>query len=246
MLYIKDGAIFVADAHINKNRYEFYKFLELISGGKIKTKQLFLMGDIFDLLVGGVDCTSNIYKKYIKLLNQLSKIMEIYYFEGNHDFNLAAVFPDIKVFSIKNQPVTFQYGDKKLSLSHGDVATTLPYQIYTNFIRSIFTIYLFNFLDMSFNGYFSKKIIKNQIEKQLCKKIGNFKEIVFKRMKKLNLNGIDIIIDGHFHQNQKIDYFEKKYINLPSFACNKSFIIVQSHNGFKEIKMKNLYEGDFE
>ncbi len=240
MLTIQDGAIFVADAHVNENRDEFYTFLKLLFNGKISTKQLFLMGDIFDLLVGGVDYTVNVQTKYIELLNKLSKIIEIYYFEGNHDFNLVAVFPNIKVFPIKKQPVAFQYGYKKILLSHGDVSTTLSYQIYTNFIRFTPTIYLFNFLDMIFNGYLSKKIINAQKEKQLCKKIDNFKEIVFKRMKRLNLNEIDIILEGHFHQNKNIDYFKKKYINLPSFACNKSFIIVQSQDGFKEVKMDSL------
>jgi UDP-2,3-diacylglucosamine hydrolase len=70
---IKEGAIFVADAHINEKRDNFLKFLQSIKEEEIKTSQLFLMGDIFDLLVGNVKYTYKTNQKYIDLINKISK-----------------------------------------------------------------------------------------------------------------------------------------------------------------------------
>ena len=55
---IEQGAIFVADAHYPNHGDDFLKLLKKIDEGEIKTPQLFLVGDIFDLLFG--------YNDYIK------------------------------------------------------------------------------------------------------------------------------------------------------------------------------------
>ncbi len=234
---IKEGALFVADAHSREGRDLFFRFLQDIKSKKIKTDQLFLMGDIFDLLVGKVQYTIDYNEKYIELLNELSKEMEIYFFEGNHDFFLSNLFPNMTVFPLSKQPVIFNYKDKKVLLSHGDIATPLKYRIYTSFIRNKYILSAVGFVDMLLKGLISKMIVKSQKDKQLCKKLNNFKDIIIARMKRLDVKRVDYIVEGHFHQNQRFDCFGKKYINLASFACNKSFFIVQSHNVFKEIKL---------
>ncbi len=83
-LKIKDRAIFIADGHENSKRDSFYKFLKKLQSKEIETPQLFLLGDMFDLLFGNITYTINKHKKEIDLLNSLSKEIEIHYFEGNH------------------------------------------------------------------------------------------------------------------------------------------------------------------
>ena len=232
---IKDGAVFIADVHINENRQEFIEFLEFIK--KNKPPQLFLVGDIFDLLIGKISYTEKFNKRYIDILNKLSENMEIFYFEGNHDFFLSSVFPNIKIFPLKEQPVKFSYKEKNIFLSHGDIATPFFYQLYTAVIRDKIFLNIVSKIDRFLNDQISKKVILSQKDKFLCKNIENFYDIVKMRLKKLNLKGIDIIIEGHFHQGKEFEVLNKKYINLPSFACNKSFFIVQSQIGFKKIKL---------
>jgi len=95
---IKDGAIFVADVHFNPNRDEFLKFLYEIKNGNLQTPQLFLMGDIFDFLAGEIEYFKIQNREVIELINQLSTTTQIFYFEGNHDYNLSKLFPNAKVF----------------------------------------------------------------------------------------------------------------------------------------------------
>ncbi len=234
---IKEGAIFVADVHLNSKRSEFYTFLEDIKNRKIKTSQLFLMGDIFDLLVGGVSYTLKENKKFIELINEISKEIELFYFEGNHDFNLKAIFPNVKVYGFYNQPQLFYHKNKPVLLLHGDKATNVEYRLYTSFIRFKPTVFILNILDMLTSGMISKAIIRSQEKKDLCKKIKNFKNIIKKRVEILTKQEC-IVVEGHFHQGIDFQINEKKYINLDSFACNKSFFIVQSHKSLTEPFLK--------
>ena len=49
---LQEGAILIADAHYSDKHPEFYAFLKALDSGQIKTKQLILMGDMFELLFG--------------------------------------------------------------------------------------------------------------------------------------------------------------------------------------------------
>jgi len=234
---IKEGACFIADAHVNEKRDDLYFFLEQIKNSTIDISQLFLMGDIFDLLIGGVKYTQKTNQKYIDLINEISKKIETFYFEGNHDFNLKKLFPNVKVFSYSKQPVKFDMNSKKVLLLHGDKAVPFAYTFYTFIIRSKTVLSFASFIDNMTNGLISKKIIKTQHNKKICRKIDNFKDIVLSRMDKFDLQDIDTVMEGHFHQDIQMELGKrKKYINIPSFACNKSFIIVQSQSKFKKVQ----------
>jgi len=65
--------------------------LQEIDSGELSTPQLFLMGDNFDILFGGNEYVKRISDKTqetIDILNTISHKIDIYYFEGNHDFLL--------------------------------------------------------------------------------------------------------------------------------------------------------------
>ena len=77
MSYLQDKAIFIADAHESENRDDFFKFLKKIENKEITTPQLFLMGDMFDLLVGDIAYTVKKYQKYIDLIEKISLHVEV-------------------------------------------------------------------------------------------------------------------------------------------------------------------------
>ena len=86
-----ENAIFIGDCHENENKHFFFNFLKFLDEKNPKIPQIFLIGDIFDFLTN-TDFVKKFYKKEIELLNKLSKKYEIYYIEGNHDFNLSEIF----------------------------------------------------------------------------------------------------------------------------------------------------------
>ena len=92
MITIKEQALFIADSHYPHHGDAFLDLLKKLEHGVLKTTQLFLMGDNFDLLFGHNDYIQTFSKEAIDHLQTLSQKIEIYYFEGNHDFCLKEVF----------------------------------------------------------------------------------------------------------------------------------------------------------
>ena len=121
MIEIQENALFIADSHYPHHGKTFLTLLKKLNNNEIKTPQLFLMGDNFDLLFGYNDYIQTFAKEAIELLQTLSKKMEIYYFEGNHDFCLEEVFTNIKVYTRQVQPIQFRLDNQIAYLSHGDL-----------------------------------------------------------------------------------------------------------------------------
>jgi len=227
---IKNGAILIADAHENDRRDFFYHFLQKIDSKEIETTQLFFMGDMFDLLIGGIEYSIEKHKKYIDLIDKISLHVEVFYFEGNHDFALKDIFQNVQVISIQNQPMKFILEDETpVILSHGDKYSGFAYGLYSSVIRSTFVLTLLNFIDKRNNNFISKKIENDQFRKNICYKMDDFKSLIKPKLANYSSERQGYIVEGHYHQNQRFTIDEVNYINLSSFACNKSYFIVDCY-----------------
>jgi len=222
---IKEGAIFISDAHDSEKRNYFLQFLKALNDDKIKTPQLFLMGDMFDLLVWEISYTKSLFKEHVNLINNLSKKVEIFYLEGNHDFNLQKLFPNIKVFPLSAQPALFNFQDKKILLSHGDLYQGSKYIFFTTIIRNSYLLKCLNIIDIISKNSISKKILASQLDKKLCRKIENFQKFIKLKLQKydIGVTKIDFVYEGHYHQNEEFVFEKLKYKNFGSFACDKSY-----------------------
>ena len=238
---IKNGAIFIADAHEDSQREGFYTFLKKIDTKKLSTPQLFLMGDMFDLLVGKVKHGVKKYKKYIDLIEKITLHVEVFYFEGNHDFALSNLFKNVKVIPIQLQPMKFVLEDNTLVyLSHGDKYGGFVHDTYTKLVRSPLLLKILNFIDERNGNYLSKKIENDQLRKKLCSKIESFEDIISTKIPKYNPVQNSYIVEGHYHQNHMFRQNSVNYINLPSFACNQSYFIVEcsKRNKFTQCELR--------
>ncbi len=216
MIRLKDSSIFIADSHYNSDRIILHTLLRMIEKQEIITQQIFLMGDIFDFLSYEINYFININSDIISLINRLSSSIEIIYHEGNHDFNLANIFPKLKVIARESQPLKIIHNKKEISIAHGDIFTPVGYNIYSKIIRNHYILKLLNFIDI--NNWLSKKIEKDLKKKDICHKQKNFESFVQTRIKNYKT---DLAIEGHFHQG----YISDKYINIPSLCCDKKYMI---------------------
>ena len=216
---IKEGAIFIADAHYPHHGERFLTILKKIENKTLVTRQLFLMGDIFDLLFGYNSYIQTFSKESIELLQKLSKSIEIIYLEGNHDFCLKELFPDISLYPRELQPVKYLLNSRPAYLAHGDkYETAFAYNLYSKILRKKSTLTLLK--------PFEKSIIDHRINrlktKKICKPFVNY----VKRFNAIIAHYPDdaLIIEGHFHQA----LVHKNYISLPSLACQKKVAIVKN------------------
>jgi len=218
MIEIKENALFIADSHYPHHGDSFLQLLQKLKNGEIKTHQLFLMGDNFDLLFGYNDYIQTFSSEAIELLQTLSKKLEIHYFEGNHDFCLNDLFPDIKVYSRVHQPVMFTLGDKKVAISHGDkYVTGFGYDLYCKILRNKTTLTLLKPFEKSIIDHRMKKLS----QKHICHDFYDFEKRVEAILE--NYTGSDLVIEGHFHQSKIVG----KYISLPSQACQSKVAVIE-------------------
>lgn len=218
-MQIKDDAIFIADTHYNYKRRELFELLENIKKGQTSCSQLFLMGDIFDFLSKEISYFKSVNSDLISLINFISEKCEVYYLEGNHDFNLKQLFPKVKVFTKKQQPILMKIDEKTAQLSHGDLFVGIGYELYCKLIRNSLFLKFLNFIDIL--GVISKNVEKKLANKKICHKIENFETLVKKRLENYSA---DIVIEGHYHQGQRYSFENQEYVNIPSLACEKKYV----------------------
>jgi len=226
---LQEGAVLIADAHCAPWRTPFIDFLHALESGEIVTPQLILMGDIFDMLYGPIQRSYRYNTEGIDLLNRLSKKMEIIYLEGNHDFLLSDLFPDMTVIRRENQPMVMDYEEKKVALSHGDSSMGLGYEIYTALIRNPLLLAFLRTLDTVGGGFIVKWLESQMKRKSHCRTIEDFERLIQGRLKSFENDSFDVLIEGHFHQNRSIKFPQFDYINVGAFACNERYFTVQSN-----------------
>jgi UDP-2,3-diacylglucosamine hydrolase len=217
---ILEGAIFIADAHENgSTRANLGKFLKAVDEGEIEATQLFLMGDMFDFIAGGARYCLRKMAPELRTIDRIASRIEVYYFEGNHDYNLRKVFKNVRVFERAEQPALFYVGMQTYALSHGDLNEGDAYELYTSFIRSPRLIAALNAIDIG--GWISRAILRYQQGKNIAHSISDFELHIAE--KTANYPACDAIVEGHYHQNRMFRSNSKKYINLASFACGGEY-----------------------
>ena len=149
--------------------------------------------------------------------------------DGNHDFNLAPLFKNVKTYPIDAQPVKFASKCQKcVFIAHGDIFLPLVSKYALRFLRVKIFLKTMNFFDKFLNFRLSKRILNKLKRKILDYKIPNFKELAEAKVYRYNgLCKADIVIEGHYHQGDIFELDSQKYVNVPSFACEQSYFIVE-------------------
>lgn len=233
---INQGAIFISDAHAGASRAQFSKFLRALRSAQSLPPQIFMMGDMFDFLAN-TTYVQRFYEDEIALINELSRKCEIFYFEGNHDFNLREIFPRAKVYPNAAQPVKFMSeSGEAVQIAHGDLFLPRLTQFALLSLRNRAFLKFMDLLDRALKFKISKMILKSQEGKNLYKKMPNFKDII---APKIDFYAANLIIEGHYHQDEILYFGEKKYINLCSFGVGSKIYEVAKSEKFMLIP-KNL------
>ncbi|MBU1642245.1 UDP-2,3-diacylglucosamine diphosphatase [bacterium] len=223
-LKLLEGAIFLSDAHYSFKHKELYGFLKAVATQQITTPQLVLMGDIFDLLFGGIPYTVERNREAVDLINTLSDNIEIVYLEGNHDFNLAPIFPGVKIFSIKEQPVVCEFKGQPVALAHGDFDAPFGYRFYTAVIRNPVLLRFLSLLD-TIGRHFIIDALDTKLErKNDCHKMDTFESYVARHLSQQDLSRYTLFIEGHHHQDYAFMIDDCRYVNLPAFACGLGYM----------------------
>lgn len=209
ILEIKQDAIFIADSHTqccSQNRRDSLIFVLEKMLDSVPS-QIFLMGDISNILVGNLKSSIKSNKTLLNAIDLLSKKAQIIYFEGNHDFNLENLLPSVIKIPRKNQPLLATFGDKTALIAHGDIFLDKKYEIYIKILSAKVSAKILNAMDLAtfgrFYSFIEKKVQNKKI--RLLQDEGAIYALIKRRIQSYenyilrhNLR-VDFVIEGHFH-----------------------------------------------
>lgn len=235
-LNLKEGAIFIADAHYPRNKKELLALFDFLILSP--PPQCFLLGDIFEFACPKLPYSLAYNEELIVKIKALSLETELFYLEGNHDYLLKELFLNAKVYSMQEQPLIVAYHNGKAAIFHGDKHGDFLYALYSKLIRSPFVISILRVVTLDINGRFIKSLYKKLLVKNICGEFAGFAERKKTALKKYDSHGANLIIEGHSHQRVSLDVNGLKYEALEAFACTKSFFKVKfEHNDIRFVKM---------
>ncbi len=247
----------ISDIHVKNSGDQAEKLLlQFLQNPDVRTSDIiFLLGDIFDLMIGPHTQYFTRFQNYfeeLKVLNQAG--VKICYTEGNHDFHVRNLYK--KFFSInKNLNSSlflmsshFEYSDagKNMYFCHGDdIELNNPgYKIYKSIVTSPPLRYYANnlmphFLIQRIGEYSAEKSrlrnnLRYSLETDLLPVRDNFRESAESFNRK---NQKQIIVCGHSHV--KDHYISKngfEYANNGFAQYTKTYIsILNGDISFKPV-----------
>lgn len=176
-----------------------------------KNTVLFLVGDIFDLWLGG---HSYFIKKYQPLIDALKKFIfaggEVHYFEGNHDLHLKKFWQDELGVIVHHQPEYFHLQDEVVRIEHGDQMD--PEDRGYIFLRWFLRTTIMTWIIMHLPGFLvawigklmsqTSRIYTNSLRdpQRILRVIHNHANKAF------NENAFQVIISGHVHLRDETSF----------------------------------------
>lgn len=237
---------FISDVHIFKQDDDhakvLFKFFDECKKDEIT--EIFLLGDIFDLLVGDHAENSTRYKTIFDEMRVLLSLKKkLWYFEGNHDLHLTDFFQkefkeDFKNnFKLVKNFIELNRFNKKLYITHGDYLTLhdpfyLKYRKFasTKPMEILFEKFIpYWFINLAGGGY-SKKSKKDktiQFDVERAKK--NFRKGADEFFNQFNP---DYLIAGHSHIKDSYEFSQGKFYLNNGFAPKEQTYLQIDENGY--------------
>lgn len=247
----------ISDVHVKKSSDQAeLLLLQFLRNPDVQSSDvIFLLGDIFDLMIGPHSQYFSRFKSYFDELKfLLQKGVKICYVEGNHDFHIRHLYQ--KYFAVHKEldsalfqmAPSFEFMDagKKIYLCHGDdieldnpsykafkkIVTSPPLRYYANNLMP-------HFLIKSIGEYSAEKSRRrNNKRYALDTDMSSVRDHFRKSMEAFyKSHPVDIIVSGHSHV--KDIYLSESgfaYINNGYAQNSKTYISIEDGNiSFKPV-----------
>lgn len=203
-------AWFISDIHLKtaeeRNGKILLRFLRSLRQRNPSEIHLFMLGDIFDLWVGGHNYFGNKFKDLTTALSDLKQAgAQITYIEGNHDVHVEGYFQKKLGIEVFVEARYYTIDGKVIRCEHGDLINLNDekYLKYRGIIRNPWIKPLGNIIPGRFWDYIGNKASKKSRERS-----GHFRSSNEEQLVKMIRGHIvtayeekpfDFIISGHMH-----------------------------------------------
>lgn len=195
--------VLIADIHLEESQPEitanFLHFLENLSP---ETKQLYLLGDIFNVWVGD-DAMTPYHHQIAQALKAVSETgIEVFIMHGNRDFALGKTFCQLAGCTLLPDPFVFSPFRQRLVLSHGDILCTADkaYQRLRKVFRNPFVQWLLYLTPVSWRQKLGNKT-RSTSAKNTKHKPSYITDVTPSAVKQLlEEQNSQVLIHGHTHK----------------------------------------------
>jgi UDP-2,3-diacylglucosamine hydrolase len=239
-------AYFVSDIHLcepnEPNARIFAAFLRELARKRAENvsdspSHLFLVGDIFDLWVGGHRYFRDKFTEIVDAIKHLVDLgVEVHFFEGNHDLHLTDFWQRELGVHVHEDAQIFNLYGKKVRIEHGDLIN--PEDKGYLFLKSLLHTRVIKALSLNLPSFIVRAIgeraskasrTQNSSVKELSADL--VRTLIREHVKKVFNDGqFDLIITGHVHVRDdssfRIGQNSVRSINLGSwFEDAKVFVL---------------------
>lgn len=215
-------AWFISDIHLKsveeRNGQTLLRFLHsLRDSANVRDIHLFMLGDIFDLWVGGHQYFAN---KFAPLVEGMKELLEagakVTYIEGNHDVHVESFFQKKLGVSVFVEAQYYTMGDLVVRCEHGDLINTedAAYLKYRGIIRNPWIKPLGRLLPGVFWDYIGDRASrKSRVRSGHYRQQNEYQLVEMVRSHAVRAYAerpFDIIISGHMH------VFDDHTIDMPN------------------------------
>ncbi|POB13118.1 UDP-2,3-diacylglucosamine diphosphatase [Halobacteriovorax sp. DA5] len=234
----------ISDVHVKwdqKNSEFLKKFLSIDFN---ENDRIYLLGDIFDLMVGSYQEYEKQYDWFFKRIKEIKDIgATIFYIQGNHDFHIEDLLTDNGII-VKTKPFVEIVNERKVLFCHGDEIEieNFNYRVWRGFIRSyplaLISKYIFNYkIVKAIGDYLShksrqrneKRYGQTQLNDGIRDKFRKSAEIASREY------NVDIIICGHSHYQDEFVAENFSYYNCGYVPASNKFLIINDDYSFEEL-----------
>ncbi|MGZ3770611.1 MAG: UDP-2,3-diacylglucosamine diphosphatase [Bdellovibrio sp.] len=203
-------AWFISDIHLKtaeeRNGQILLRFLRSLREKNPSEVHLFMLGDIFDLWVGGHNYFGNKFKELTSALRDLKESgVRITFIEGNHDVHVEGYFQKKLGIEVFVEAQYYNIDGKVIRCEHGDLINLddQKYLKYRGIIRNPWIKPLGNILPGKFWDYLGNKASKKSRERSGHFRASNEDQLVTMIRKHIRKaydeKPFDFIISGHMH-----------------------------------------------
>jgi len=242
----------ISDVHIKKTGDPASEVIQLFFSNTFvkESDAIFLLGDIFDFMIGGHKGFVKTYEFFFKeLATCINNGQKIYVFEGNHDFHVEKVYNyflekenlDKSKFEFSRVGKNLEIDGKNIYFCHGDdLDFDNPYyQRWKKIYSSLpFKLFVEKLLPYNILMKLGEKAAGNS--KRRGKKVFDYTKAQQRYRKNamhvIQEQSCDILVFGHTHIKEEQTVNGKQYINNGFPIKDKTFV----HYDGKTIGLKSL------
>ncbi len=239
---------FVSDVHLGffnreKDKDRESIFLDFLKMIRKDCEELFLLGDIFDYWF---DYKTVIPRDFYRVLAELHLMrmegIPITYLMGNHDFGHYTFFKDELGIDVIEEDVILEITGKKFYLAHGDgkIPTDKGYNFIKKILRNKFNQKLYRMLhpDLGIRlASGSSQKSRKHTSKVQYEMHDGMKEFALAKIDE----GADVVIFGHRHIPEIVEYKNSKYINPGDWLKHYTYLTYDGNElNLMQIKNKDI------